>query len=153
MTSGWLLVDGSNVVHQDAELRRLAGLDPERARGELERLLGGRRMTVVFWDGGPGGAVRSFMRAGVRVDYSGPGEADERIVAWLKRHGPTAAVVVSDDGPLARRCRGLGARTAGARGFAAGLRGAGDPGPPDRPPPDAAELEFWLREFRVRPGE
>ncbi|MBN8525199.1 MAG: NYN domain-containing protein [Planctomycetes bacterium] len=148
----WLLIDGSNVVHQDAELRRLAGIDPERARAELERLLGGRHQTMVFWDGGPGGEVRSFMRKGIRVDYSGPGEADERIVAWLKHHGPKSAVVISDDGPLTRRCRTLGARIASARGFAAGLRTTRD-APYDRPPPTPAEVEFWMREFQVKPGE
>lgn len=152
MRTGWLLLDGSNIVHQDAELRRLAGQDPELARAELERLLGGRHLTVVFWDGGPGGEVRSFQRKGVRVDYSGPGEADARIIAWLKQHGPLKCVVITDDGPLARRCRTLGARIATARGFAAGLRTVRD-APPDRGPPAPGEVDFWLREFRVGPGE
>lgn len=152
MSAGWLLIDGSNVVHQDAELRRLAGLDPERARAELERLIGGRRMTIVFWDGGPGGEVRSFIRKGIRVDFSGAGEADERLVAWLKHHGPKSAVVITDDGQLARRCRSLGTRVATARGFAAGLRTTRDAAP-DRPPPSPAEVDFWMREFQVKPGE
>jgi len=150
--NGWLLIDGSNVVHQDTELRRLASPDPERARAELERLLGGRRMTAVFWDGGPGGEERSFQRKGIRVDYSGPGEADGRIIVWLKQHGPLRAVVVTDDGPLGRRCRTLGAKVVTARGFAAGLRTTRDASP-DRPPPSPSEVEFWMREFNVRPGE
>ncbi len=148
----WLLIDGSNVVHQDAELRRLAGVDPERARAELERLLGGRHLTMVFWDGGPGGEIRTFQRKGIRVDYSGPGEADGRIVAWLKQHGPLHAAVVTDDGPLARRCRTLKAKVVTARGFAASLRTVRD-APPDRDPPAAHEVEFWMREFKVGPGE
>ena len=150
--NGWLAIDGSNVVHQDAELRRLANLDPERARAELERLLGGRRNTAVFWDGGPGGEPRTFQRKGLRVDYSGSGEADERLVAWLKQHRPTGLVVITDDATLARRCRTLGARVATARGFAAGFRTQRD-APPERPPPSPAEVEFWMREFKVRPGE
>jgi predicted RNA-binding protein with PIN domain len=149
---GWVLVDGSNVVHQDAELRSLAGQDPERARTELERLLAGRQRVAVFWDGGPGGEARSLHRKGLRIDYSGAGEADERIVAWLKQHGPRGSVLVSDDAVLGRRCRALGARIAAARGFADGLRGERD-APPDRGPPHAAELGFWMREFGVRPGE
>jgi len=152
VSAGWLLLDGSNVVHQDAELRRLANLDPERARAELERLLGGRHMTAVFWDGGPGGEIRTFQRKGIRVDYSGPGEADDRIVAWLKQHGPLHGAVITDDGPLARRCRALKAKVASARGFAVGLRTLRD-APPDRGPPPAHEVDFWLREFRVAPGE
>jgi hypothetical protein len=148
----WLLIDGSNVVHQDAELRRLAGIDPERARAELERLLGGRHQTMVFWDGGPGGEIRTFQRKGIRVDYSGPGEADGRIIAWLKQHGPLHAAVVTDDGPLARRCRTLKAKVVTARGFAAGLRTVRD-APPDRDPPAPHEVEFWMREFKVGPGE
>lgn len=148
----WLAIDGSNVVHQDAELRRLAGLDPERARAELERLLGGRAQTAVFWDGGPGGEIRTLHRKGLRVDFSGPGEADARLVAWLKQNGPLKAVVVTDDAALARRCRTLGARVVRARGFADGLRTTRD-APVDRPPPSPAEVDFWMREFRVQPGE
>lgn len=147
-----LAIDGSNVVHQDAELRRLAGLDPERARAELERLLAGRSRVAVFWDGGPGGEARTLHRKGLRVDYSGAGEADDRIVHWLKHQGPTTVVVVSDDAALARRCRQIGARTVAARGFAAGLRSTRD-APVERLPPTPAEVDFWLREFAVGPGE
>jgi hypothetical protein len=150
--NGWLAIDGSNVVHQDPELRRLANGDPERARAELERLLGGRKQTAVFWDGGPGGEVRTVHRKGLRVDFSGPGEADDRLVAWLKQHGPLRAVIITDDAVLGRRCRLLGARVARARGFADGLRTTRDAAP-DRPPPSAAEVDFWMREFRVAPGE
>ena len=152
MNGGWLIIDGSNVLHQDAELSRLAGRDPERARAELERLLGGRHQTSVFWDGGPGGEVRTFQRKGLRIDYSGPGEADERIIAWLKQHGPLRHVVVTDDAALSRRCRTLKAKVVTARGFAAGLRSVRD-APPDRAPPEPHEVEFWMREFRVGPGE
>lgn len=148
----FLAVDGSNVVHQDAELRRLAGIDPERARSELERLLAGRTRVAVFWDGGPGGLAQTLHRKGLRVDYSGPGEADDRIVAWLKHQGPLRAAVVSDDAALGRRCRQLGARMVSARGFADQLRSTRDV-PPDRAPPSAAEVGFWMREFKVRPGE
>lgn len=150
--SPYLAIDGSNVVHQDAELRRLAGLDPERARAELERLLAGRQRIAVFWDGGPGGEARTLHRKGLRVDYSGTGEADDRLVAWLKQQGPPRTLVISDDAGLGRRCRQLGARVATARGFADGLRRTRDAAP-DRSPPDPAEVAFWMREFNVQPGE
>ena len=148
----YLAVDGSNVVHQDAELRRLAGIDPERARAELERLLAGRQRVAVFWDGGPGGEARSLHRKGLRVDYSGGGEADDRIIAWLKQQGQPRATVATDDAGLSRRCRALGARVVPTRGFADGLRSTRD-APLDRAPPTPDELAFWMKEFKVKPGE
>ena len=147
-----LVIDGSNVLHSDSELRRLATIDPERARAELERLLAGRARVSVFWDGGPGGSVRSLHRKGIRVDYSGDGEADDRLVAWLKHQGPRKTTVVTDDSALRRRCQQLGARIVPARGFVDQLRTTRDVAP-DRPPPSPTDVDFWMREFQCKDGE
>lgn len=147
-----MVIDGSNVLHTDAELRRLAAIDPERARAELERLLAGLPRVAVFWDGGPGGEVRSLHRKNLRIDYSGDGEADDRLVAWLKHQGPAKASVITDDQALGRRCRQIGAKIVSARGFVDQLRTTKDAAP-DRPPPTPADLNFWMREFGVRDGE
>ncbi|HYE08065.1 MAG TPA: NYN domain-containing protein [Planctomycetota bacterium] len=143
---GAVLIDAHNLLHQDPDLRRLLGT-PEAARRALERRLAKRRDCWLFYDGGPGGEARSAVRGTLRLDYSGTGEADDRIVAWLRAHPASGATVVSDDRELRARARTLGARLMSAREFLAGL----DPGTVDDPAkpdaPDDAEVRFWLREF------
>ena len=144
-----VLVDAHNVLHQDPELRPLM-VEPERARGELERLLAGRRSVHLFYDGGPGGTVRTSHRQGLAVDYAGTGEADDRIIRWLQVNATRRAVVVSDDAELRRRARTLGAGVLDARGFLDGLRRERDPRE-DRGPLTPAEVDEWMRIFGLEP--
>lgn len=140
-----VLVDAHNVLHQDAQLRPLMN-DPERARAELERLLSGRQHLHLFYDGGPGGEVRTSHRQGLAVDYAGTGEADDRIVRWLQTNHSRRAVVVTDDAELRRRVRTLGAGVMDAGGFLAGLRKERDPRE-DRGPLSPSEVDEWMRIF------
>ena len=144
-----VLVDAHNVLHQDPVLRPLM-VEPERARGELERLLAGRRSVHLFYDGGPGGEVRTSHRQGLAVDYAGSGEADDRIIRWLQTNATRRAVVVSDDAELRRRARTLGAGLLDARGFLDGLRREHDPRE-DRGPLSPAEVDEWMRIFGLEP--
>ncbi len=146
MTTRPVLIDGHNLLHQDAALRRLLGT-PEAARRALERRLARRRDCWLFYDGGPGGEARTAVRGTLRLDYSGTGEADDRIVAWLRANPASGAVVVSDDRELRARARTLGATLMSAREFLGGL-GNDDGEVPDKPSdPDDAEVRFWMREF------
>jgi hypothetical protein len=140
-----VLVDAHNVLHHDPELRTLMG-DPERARASLEQLLSGRRHLTLFYDGGPGGETRTLHRQGLAIDYSGTGEADERIIAWLRSRPTQRAAVVSDDAELRRRARQLGAALIDARGFLAGFRRERDPRT-DRGPLSPGEVDEWMRIF------
>lgn len=144
----WLLIDAHNVIHADADLRRLMHPDPERARAELERLVAARGRCTVFHDGGPGGEARTLRRRGLAVVYSGTGDADDAIVRWLKQHPGERAAVVSDDADLRRRCRQIGAGTIGTREFLGALRRRVD-GPRDQAPVPPHEVAFWQREFGV----
>jgi rRNA-processing protein FCF1 len=143
----WLLIDAHNVIHADADLRRMMD-DPERARAELERLIAGRRCTTVFYDGGPGGAVRSLRRKGLAVVYCGSGEADDAIIAWIKHHAGERAAVVSDDAGLRRRCHQLRTATVDTKAFLAGLRQRTE-APVDEAPLPAHEVDQWMRVFAV----
>jgi hypothetical protein len=145
-----LLIDGHNLIHQDAELRRLMA-EPERAHGELERLLAERSRITVFYDGGPGGETHTIRRSGLTIDYAGVSEADDRIVRWLLFHPNVRAVVVSDDRALGARVRALGARPIPARGFLDAFRKGRD-APPDRPPLSPAEVDEWMRIFGLDDG-
>lgn len=145
-----VLIDAHNVLHQDPTLRTLMH-EPERARSELERLLAGRQHLHLFYDGGPGGEVRTSHRQGLRVDYAGTGEADDRIVQWLQHNHSRRAVVVTDDAELRRRVRTLGAGVMDADGFLTGLRRERDPRE-DRGPLSAAEVDEWMRIFGLDPN-
>jgi predicted RNA-binding protein with PIN domain len=140
-----VLVDAHNVLHQDPTLRPLMN-EPERARSELEQLLAGRNHLHLFYDGGPGGEVRSSHRQGLAVDYAGTGEADDRIVRWLQTNHSRRAVVVTDDAELRRRVRTLGAAVQDARGFLAGLRRERDPRE-NRGPLSPGEVDEWMKIF------
>lgn len=146
-----VLVDAHNVLHQDPELRRLMH-EPERGRSELERLLAGHHHLHLFYDGGPGGEVRTSHRQGLAIDYAGTGEADDRIVRWLQTNATRRAVVVSDDAELRRRVRTLGAGVLDARGFLDGLRRERDPRE-ERGPLSPAEVDEWMRIFGLDPGK
>jgi predicted RNA-binding protein with PIN domain len=140
-----VLIDAHNVLHQDPELRTLM-CEPEQARAALERLLAGRPHVHLFYDGGPGGEVRTMHRQGLRIDYAGTGEADDRIVQWLKHHHRQRAMVVTDDQELRRRVRTLGSAVMDAAGFLQGLRHERDPRE-DRGPLSTAEVDEWMRIF------
>ena len=141
-----ILVDAHNLLHQDPRLGRLVRRDVEAARRELERTLGARDDVILFYDGGPGGVAEARRRAGVRVDFSGGGEADDRILAWLRANAGRH-VVISDDRGLAARARALGAAVAPTRGF---LAHAAPAAAPDKPEPTADEVAFWLAIFEGR---
>jgi len=146
-----LLIDAHNVIHHAAALRRLMH-EPERARAALEALLAGRRDVLLFYDGGPGGVPTHSVRGGLRIDYSGSGDADDRIVAWLRGHPGVPVAVVSDDGGLRRRAQPLGAVLLSTRRFLATLRVGATPAlvvKPDHVPPH--EVDMWLQEFGEPP--
>jgi len=138
-----ILVDAHNLLHQDARLGPVMRRDVEAARLALERALGARDDVILFYDGGPGGVADARRRGGVRIDYSGPGEADDRILAWL-RANTGRHVVVSDDRALTARARALGATIALTRGFLAHAAVADSAQKPEATPDEVA---FWMKVF------
>jgi predicted RNA-binding protein with PIN domain len=141
-----LLIDGHNVIHQDAILRSMAD-EIERAHGELESLLAERSRVTIFYDGGPGGETHTLRRNGLVIDYSGSSEADDRIVRWLLFNPNVRALVVTDDRVLTSRVRTLGARILPAHGFLDAFRQQATYAKPDRQPLSPAEVEEWMRIF------
>ncbi len=141
-----LLIDGHNVIHQDAILRPLANTI-EDAHAELEQLLAERPRVVVFYDGGPGGETHTLRRSGLTIDYSGVSEADDRIVRWLLFNPNLRAAVVSDDRALATRVRTLGGRILPARGFLDAFRRQPGSARPEQAPLSKPEVDEWMRIF------
>jgi predicted RNA-binding protein with PIN domain len=147
-----LLVDGHNVIHQDAALRQLAS-EIEDAHAELEQLLAERSRITIFYDGGPGGQTHTLRRSGLTIDYSGASEADDRIVRWLLFNPNLRAMVVSDDRALAARVRALGATLLPARGFLEAFRKRSAAAKPERAPLTPAEVDEWMRIFGIDEGK
>ena len=95
-----LVVDGYNLLHADHAYRELAHRDLEAARRRLvddvSVFAAGRFEAVVVFDGGgpDPGAV-----AGVRVEFSGHGEADTIVeaLAFRSRDETRPCVVVTSD--------------------------------------------------------
>lgn len=146
------LVDAHNLIHQDPHLRRLVA-KPEAARAALEKLLDGQVHILLFYDGGPGGKTQTVFRRGLRIDYSGKLEADERIVEWLRDHPGLRATVVTDDRALRGRAKALGGKLASARDFldrfkARSQRMESKPDAPSDP-----EVKMWLEIFKDAEAE
>ena len=141
----WTLIDGHNLLYRDPALRRFLPDDPQRAHHGLERRLAGRARVVVFYDGGPDGREARHHRHGLELHYSGAGDADDLIVAWLRRHPERQAVVVTADRELAGRARAHGARV--VTGLDADPAPGGSASAEDRGPPSPAEVDHWLRLF------
>jgi predicted RNA-binding protein with PIN domain len=147
-----VLIDGHNLIYQHPQLRHLMA-QPEAGRTALEALLAHRPRLTIFYDGGPGGMATATRRSGLAIDYSGTGQADDRVVRWLMFHPHVRASVVSDDRELQRRIRAFGAQTVAVAEFIALLeRGR----PPERQPdgrPDGplspAQVEAWMRLFGI----
>jgi predicted RNA-binding protein with PIN domain len=150
MTGVVVLVDGHNLIHGDPELRTLTR-EIEAARRALEALLSGRPSVIVFYDGGPGGEARTTIRGGLRIEYSGTGEADDRILTWLKERPVLRTMVVTDDRALAAQARALGARIVAGKSFLRGVRSQPPSDPKPDGVPDQAEVELWLRLFGENP--
>jgi len=149
-----LLVDGHNLIHHDAGLRRFVDADMGRAHRVLERRLHGRKRVHLFYDGGPDGARRTH-RGGLDIHYTGGGSADDAIVAWLQAHPGLPATVVTDDRELAGRCRAHGARVQATASLAGDgpSAAAADGSEPDRGPPPPDEVDGWLEAFGGEPED
>ncbi len=97
-----LIVDGSNLLHADAEYRRVAARDVDSARArlasELAAFAADEYRAVVVFDGGEAGAPRHLL--GAVIIFSGrETDADaiiERLALRARGRGDRALVVTSD---------------------------------------------------------
>ncbi len=104
-----ILIDAHNLCYAQSHIRQTMLNDPESARQQLERFIGGHARYLLFYDGGPHGEPRVLERNGLKVYYSGQGSADDVIIMWLKTHLNNQAVLISDDRGLRARAQQSGA--------------------------------------------
>jgi len=156
-----MLLDGYNVIHADAALKRHAEKDMNRARLELiDRLkiyLKDKevRMTLVF--DGQGGItdVEMILPAKLQVMYSPFGQtADELILSSLRASAnPREYIVVTSDAmDIGREARSLGAEVLSSGEFLKRIaKNAAESlnGRAEKPLPNEDDMDFWLRVFNA----
>jgi predicted RNA-binding protein with PIN domain len=150
-----LLVDGHNLIGQMPDLRLD---DPEDEAKLVARLRTyaartGRRVTVVFDQGLPGGRSRDLSGGGVEVVFASPGRSADGILREHIRQArdPRGLIVVTSDRAIAAAARARGARVIRAEEFAVQLNAPPptvEAGPAERLSPE--EVEEWLRVFESR---
>ncbi len=118
--SGWLVVDGNNVMGARADgWWRDPAAAAGRLAGDLQAYARGRPQRVLLVLDRPHPGLGEGTNGGIEVRYArrrGRDAADDRIVELLDElDGPLE--VVTSDRELARRCRSRGATVIGARTF------------------------------------
>lgn len=150
-----LLIDGHNLIGQMPDLRLD---DPEDEAKLVARLRSycartGRRVTVVFDQGVPGGRSRELSHGGVEVVFAPTGRSADGILRERIRRArdPRALVVVTSDHALVAAAEARGARVVRAETFAAQLSApppAVESGPGERLSPQ--EVAEWLQVFESK---
>jgi predicted RNA-binding protein with PIN domain len=149
-----LLVDGHNLIGQMPDLHLC---DPDDEIGLVRKLRAyasrtGKRITVVFDSGLPGGRSAELSGAGVEAVFaSHHSSADrvllERVETASDRGGLT---VVTSDREVAERVRLYGARVVSSGQFANHLDARRDPVEARDVSPSSEEVEEWLEVFLHR---
>jgi len=153
-----VIVDGHNLIGKLADIS-LADPNDEAQLVILLRQYAartGRKLTVVFDGGLPGGPSRKLSGGGVRVVFASSGrQADPLIINRIRRIRDLEAwLVVSSDRAILRAAARYKVRAQRSEDFAAELEEAPRP-PPAAPdprliPPSKDEVDAWLREFTGR---
>ncbi|WP_376790069.1 NYN domain-containing protein [Thermoflexus sp.] len=152
------LIDGHNLIGAMPDLRLEDPNDEARLVERLQRLAmrTGRRITVVFDRGAPGGAS-ALSRGGVTVRFASSGvTADELLIRQIRsERNPRGLIVVSSDRSVQEAARRYGASVWSAIKFltymrrqlgeAASVTDAEEEKPGQV---DPTELEYWLRLFQ-----
>ncbi len=154
------LIDGHNLIGAMPDLRLEDPDDELRLVERLQRLAmrTGRRITVIFDRGAPGG-TSSLSRGGVTVRFAPSGTtADELLIRQIQtERNPRGLIVVSSDRRVQETARRRGAVVWSTAEFLAymqrALGGQQLPSSVEEEKPEGvneSELEDWLALFRGR---
>ncbi len=146
-----LLIDGHNLI---AKLPGLHLDDPDDEAQLVERLRryqarSGKRLTVFFDAGLPGGPAYNLSTSQVKVIFAPIGQsADALIVGRVHRsRDPRGLTVVTSDQRIIAAVEARGARVVRAEAFAVELNAAPTPSVPDEVTLSQTEVEEWLALF------
>ena len=147
-----LLIDGHNLIGRLPDLRLDDPQDEAKlvARLRAYHARTGKRVTVVFDHGLPGGRSRELSGGRVEVVFASTGHTADGILRERVRRArdPRGLTVVTSDRAVIAAARARGARVLRSEEFAAQLRA---PRPVDDGEQDvhlsAKEVEEWLKVF------
>ncbi len=153
------LIDGHNLIGAMPDLSLDDPDDEARLVERLQRLAlrTGRRITVIFDRGAPGGVSAPRSRGGVTVRFAPRGAtADDLLIRQIQaERNPRGLIVVSSDQSVREAARRRGAQSWSAAEFLTYMRrhleGSTPPPVAEEEKPDRvdeAELERWLRWFQ-----
>lgn len=155
-----VIVDGYNVLHADADLKKRLGRDLQGARNALVRrvlrYLERKRLRITLVFDGRGGVtgVDTPLPGKLQVLFSRAGQTADELILETLRGSPNPrafTVVTSDMTHIGREARSLGAEVLPSTGF---LERIGEPGPRNEPagPADgvAGDIDYWLEKFENR---
>jgi predicted RNA-binding protein with PIN domain len=147
-----LLIDGHNLIG------RLPGLDLSDPDDEVKLVARlrtysartGKRVTVVFDRGLPGGRSRELSGGGVEVVFASAGHTADGILRERIRgaRDPRGLTVVTSDREVMRAARASGARVMRSGKFAAKLKAPQTASVEQDVHLSAEEVEEWLKVFR-----
>jgi predicted RNA-binding protein with PIN domain len=146
-----LLIDGHNLI---AHLPDLHLDDPDDEAHLIERLRRyqartGKRLTVVFDQGLPGGPAPDLSTGKVKVIFAPTGRSADGLIVSRVRHNRDARglTVVTSDGKIIAAVERYGATVVRAEAFAAELSAALAPTWSDEDTSSQSEIDEWLTLF------
>jgi len=146
-----LLIDGHNLI---AHMPDLHLDDPDDEARLVERLRRyqartGKRVTVVFDQGLPGGPEPDLSTGKVKVIFAATGRSADGLIVSRVRHNPDARglTVVTSDRKIRAAVKRYGASVVRAEAFAAELSAALAPARSDEVTPSQSEIDEWLTLF------
>jgi hypothetical protein len=146
-----LLIDGHNLIGRLSDLRLGDPGDEAQlvARLRTYRARTGKRVTVFFDQGLPGGRSRELSGGGVEVVFASTGHTADGILRERIRRSrdPRGLTVVTSDRAIIAAARARGARVIRSEEFAAQLRTPRSVKVEEDVHLSAEEVEEWLRAF------
>jgi predicted RNA-binding protein with PIN domain len=148
-----LLIDGHNLIGRLPDLRLDDPEDEAKLVARLRALSArtGKRVTVVFDQGLPGGHSRELSGGRVEVVFASAGHTADGILRERIRRArdPRGLTVITSDQRIVAAAQGRGVQIVSSEEFATRL-GAPEPAPVERDVRlSAEEVEEWLRVFGV----
>lgn len=153
------LIDGHNLIGQIPSLSLTDPHDEAKLVERLKKYMArhGKRCTVVFDAGLPGGPSRDLSTASVRVIFAHGGTSADAIIHERIREikDPGGWTIISADREIVNAARRYRIRVVSPAEFARSLDGPAMPQADDDPNPrlTAAEVDEWLRMFGGEPDE
>jgi len=148
-----VLIDGHNLIGRLPDVSLADPDDEARLVARLQAYAGrtGKRITVVFDRGMPGGPSRNLSRGRVEVVFAPTGRSADRVLRERIRNArnPRGLTVVSSDREVMAAAERRGARLMRAGAFVGELEGPGvtPPGVKEKGDLSPEQVEEWLDLF------